>query len=192
MNKLSLFIILFVLSAQFSFAQVPTSGNIFVGYSYQDAGSTSFGFTGVDRVSMNGWRASLEGKVFPLVGIVADFTGEYGTQHLTEFVPGPIGGPVTLPIHGHEFDVMFGPRLAVPVGDFHPFGEVMIGISHMKSTFPDSSLSDTSLGTALGGGIDYSLFDVLAWRVEADYVRTRFFHTHQSDARISTGIVFRF
>jgi opacity protein-like surface antigen len=97
-----------------------------------------------------------------------------------------------MPIHGHEFDVLFGPRVTAPLGPLHPFGELMIGIAHMKSTFPSSSLSDTSFGAALGGGVDYTLLDVLAWRVEADYVHTSFFHSHQKNFRLSTGIVFRF
>jgi hypothetical protein len=59
--------------ASLAIAQVPTSGNVFVGYSYYNTNLSS-----IDRVNTNGWEASLEGKVFPFVGIVADFSSYYG------------------------------------------------------------------------------------------------------------------
>ena len=50
------------------FAQVPTSGNIFIGYSYNRATAT------VDNATnLNGWNGSLEGKIFPFVGLVVRF-----------------------------------------------------------------------------------------------------------------------
>ena len=48
-------------------AQIPTSGNVYFGYSLNHGG------TGVtDSGTLNGWEGSLEGKVFPHVGLVAD------------------------------------------------------------------------------------------------------------------------
>ena len=55
-------------------AQVPTAGNVFFGYSYYHRSASS----NLNSESFNGWEGSLEGKVFPYVGIVAD---------LTRFVP---------------------------------------------------------------------------------------------------------
>jgi hypothetical protein len=55
-----------------------------------------------------------------------------------------------------------------------------------------SAGSDTSFATAVGGGLDYHLFPLLAWRVEGDYVTTRFFSATQNNLQLSTGIVFRF
>ena len=37
--------------------------------------------------------------------------------------------------------------------------------------------SDTSFATAIGGGLDYHLVRPVAWRLEGDYVQTRFFST---------------
>jgi len=56
-------------------AQIPTSGNLFAGYSYYN---TNFG---AQRQSLNGWEGSLEGKPFPVpfLGVVADFSANYGS-----------------------------------------------------------------------------------------------------------------
>ena len=61
-------------------AQVP-SGNVFVGYSYMSADLVSN-----SRTNLNGWNGSVEGKVLPFIGLVADFSGLYGSAPL---VPNP-------------------------------------------------------------------------------------------------------
>lgn len=169
-------------------AQVPTSGNIFVGYSFENADSSAFNLVGVSRPNLNGWEASLEGKVFPAVGIVADFSGHYGSTNIQELPPA--GGPINVNVTGHEEEVMFGPRFSVPVGKFRPFAEFEFGVGHINT---DNGFgSNTSFAMAFGGGIDYRIVRPLAWRFEGDYVSTRFFGSSQSDVRISTGLVFRF
>ncbi len=171
--------------AGFAAAQVPTSGNVFVGYSYQTADSTALGISGGNRVNMNGWQASLEGKLFPALGIVADFSGHYGSQIVVSTPPFGFSGNMT----GHEFDVMFGPRVGVSVGKFRPFGEFEIGVGHMNTT---DFGSKTSFATAVGGGLDYKIVRIAALRLQGDYVSTRFFGTTQNNFRLSTGLVLRF
>ena len=61
-----------ILFAGLASAQIPTSGNIFVGYSFYSASPSTLDLSSVGRPNMNGWEASLEGKVLPWVGIVAD------------------------------------------------------------------------------------------------------------------------
>jgi len=188
MRKVTVVAFTLILFAGLARAQVPTSGNIFVGYSFYSASPSTLDLTSVGRPNMNGWEASLEGKVLPWVGIVADFSAHYGQQSYVELTPdGPVGSTVT----GHETDVMFGPRLSFPIGKFRPFGEAMFGIGHVN-TGQGISTSDTSVATALGGGLDYKIIRILAIRAEADYVQTRFFSTTQNNFRLSTGIVFRF
>jgi len=178
-------VFLFSLSG-FSAAQIPTAGNVFVGYSYQTASSTALDIIGGDRVNMNGWRASLEGKLFPALGIVTDFSGHYGSEGATV----PTGaGPAVVNVTGHELDVMFGPRVGVSVGKFRPFGEFEIGVGHVNTNFFGS---DTSFATAVGGGLDYKIVRIAALRLEGDYVSTRFFGTTQNNFRLSTGLVLRF
>jgi hypothetical protein len=87
---------------------------------------------------------------------------------------------------------LFGPRVSFSVGKLRPFGEVLVGVSHFKVEFPGSSSSDSSFSTAYGGGIDYHLVPFLAWRVEADALRTKLYGGTQNGFRVSTGIVFNF
>src|ERR1700689_1234201 len=67
-------------------AQVPTSGNVFFGYSYYNTDLSS-----IDRANTNGWEASVEGKVIPFLGFVADFDSHYGSQNLVRPCAGPVG-----------------------------------------------------------------------------------------------------
>jgi len=171
-------------------AQIPTAGNVFVGYSFQNTSSSALNLIS-GRANLQGWEATLEGKVFPFMGIVADFSGHYGSSSFQVFPPGPPGGgPFTTTVTGHEEEVMFGPRFSVPVGKFRPFAELEFGVGHINTN--NGFGSDTSFATALGGGLDYRIFRPLAWRFQGDYVSTRFFGATQNDIRCSTGIVFRF
>ncbi len=169
-------------------AQVPTAGNVFVGYSFENASSSALNLD-LSRPNLQGWEASLEGKVFPLLGIVADFTGHYGSEGFAFYPPGG-PGPINVNVTGHEEEVLFGPRFSVPVRRFRPFAELEFGIGHINTT--GGYGSDTSFATAVGGGLDYRIIRPVAWRFEGDYVSTRFFHTSQNNVRLSTGIVFRF
>ncbi|HSY90468.1 MAG TPA: outer membrane beta-barrel protein [Candidatus Binatus sp.] len=169
-------------------AQIPTSGNIFVGYSFENASSSAL--DNIDRPNLQGWEGSLEGKLAPFFGIVTDFSGHYGSQTFTELTP---SGPINVSVTGHEYEVLFGPRISVPVGKITPFGEFLVGLAHISSSGSGAGFpSNTSFATAVGGGIDYKIFRPVALRVEGDYLRTNFFSTSQNNIRLSTGIVFRF
>ena len=187
MHKAIVIVFLLFSLAGLAAAQIPTAGNFFVGYSYETIDSTGINIAGGNRVNMNGWEATLEGKLFPILGIVADFNGHYGSQ--TAALVNPFSGPVSANVTGHEFDVMFGPRVGVSVGKFRPFGEFEIGVGHMNTNVAGS---DTSFATALGGGLDYKIVRIAGVRLEGDYVTTRFFGTTQNNFRLSTGLVLRF
>src|SRR3954468_7438615 len=102
-------LIVFLLPAA-AFAQIPTSGNVFFGYSYGSAD-----FSSGDRTNLNGWNGSLEGKVLPWVGFVADFSGLYGSQNLPLLPAVKADTRLT--------SVILGPRVSVSVGKFTPFAE---------------------------------------------------------------------
>ncbi len=180
---LFLAIILFSFAALAS-AQVPTSGNIFVGYSYYNTN-----MAGVDRQGLNGWEGSIEGKFVPFVGIVADFSANYGDLKFPTFCPVVGGACPPININSHIDNFLVGPRASVSVGSFRPFAEVMFGASHANT---NGLGSDTSFATAIGGGLDYKVFHLLAWRFEGDFIRSDLFHATQHNARFSTGLVFRF
>jgi hypothetical protein len=162
-------------------AQIPTSGNIFIGYSYSRENA---GLGGPPVVNLNGWEGSLEGKFLPWIGLVADFGAGYGS--VTELIPGPIGGRSKVNLRKYTY--LFGPRVSVPIGRFTPFAHFLVGAGHVN----DGGVTDTSFATAVGGGIDYRLIHGIAWRLQGDEVHTRFFHGGQDHFRFSTGIDFRF
>jgi opacity protein-like surface antigen len=176
-------------------AQVPTSGNIFFGYSY--SGGNVFLSSAPERqaashtASLNGWEGSLEGKFLPWIGIVADLSGHYGSHDLP--VCGFILPPCSISsFNAKRYTILFGPRVSVSVGKFTPFAHALIGASHISDSSGGISDSDTSLATAIGGGLDYKLIKGLAWRVQGDELHTRFFGGGQDHFRFSTGIVLRF
>ncbi len=171
-----------LLFAGLASAQIPTSGNVSFGYTYYSADVTSLG-----RTSFNGWNGSLEGKVLPFIGMVADISSVYGSAN--ELILCPEIVCPTQSISAHEQNFLFGPRVSASVGKFRPFAEALFGAGHVNV---NGYSSDTSFATAVGGGLDYKIIRPLAWRFEGDYVQTRFFGTTQNNVRISTGIVLRF
>jgi hypothetical protein len=182
MRKLVVIAFMLFLFAGLAAAQVPTSGNVFFGYSFYNTDLSS-----IDRANANGWEGTLEGKVLPFVGIIADFSGHYGSQNF----PGPLcpNCPGTINANVTEHNVLFGPRVSASVGKFRPFAEAMFGVGRVNV---HSGATDTSFATALGAGLDYRLVRLVAWRFQGDFVQTRFFGTHQNNARISTGIAIHF
>jgi hypothetical protein len=175
-----------VIVASLAAAQVPTSGNVFFGYTYYHTNIST-----TDTANTNGWEATLEGKVLPFIGIVADFSQNYGSENFPAGVC-----PVSLPacpanvnLNIHEQNYLFGPRVSASVGKFRPFAEALFGAGHVST---NGVGSDSSFATALGGGLDYRIIRPIAWRFQGDYVQTRFFGNTQNNVRISTGIVLRF
>ena len=161
-------------------AQIPTSGNIFVGYSLSQTRPSS-------PLTLNGWEGSLEGKFFPWVGIVADFSAGYGKNNLAIPVPCAITTcPTTQNVRRYTY--LFGPRVSIPIRRFTPFVQALFGAAHIN----DQGSTDTSFADAIGGGLDYRLIHGLAWRVQADSLHTNFFNVGENHFRFSTGIDVRF
>jgi len=197
MGKVLVAVFMVLAFAGLAAAQAPLSANAFFGYSYYNSKLA------VDRASLNGWEGSLEGKLLPHVGMVADVSGHYGSQDYPScpFVPVGIGGGgcSAASVPTHELNVMFGPRVYFSLGRWRPFGQAMFGAAHI-STNGGGFGSDTSLATAVGGGLDYRIVRPVAWRFQLDYMHTRLnlnsagvaSNFTQNNFRFSTGIVFRF
>lgn len=184
MRKMAVTAFLILLVRGFAAAQIPTSGNVFFGYSYYNSSISG------QRTSLNGWEGSVEGKVLPFIGIVGDFSGYDGSQNFTCAVPvGSLPGDCILNNNFTEHNYLFGPRASISVGKIRPFAELLVGAGHIHI---NGGASDTSFATAVGGGIDYKLMRVLAWRFQGDYIHTTLFNVAQNNVRLSTGIVFRF
>lgn len=169
-----------------AFAQLP-GGNVFFGYSYMSADLVSG-----DRTNLNGWNGSIEGKVLPFIGIVADFSGHYGSQGICAGTATQACSPFNVSTSLAEHNFLFGPRVSVSVKKFRPFAHALFGAGHISESSNAFSNSDTSFAYALGGGLDYHLIPLLSWRIQGDALQTRFFGNTQTNVRISTGIVFHF
>jgi opacity protein-like surface antigen len=182
MRKISFVVSALLLFAGLASAQIPTKGNVFFGYSYYNASPLPIEN---GRTNLNGYEASLEGKVIPWVGIVADFSEHYGPSSAScSVATGNCSGVIA-----HELNYLFGPRLSMSVGKFRPFAEALFGGAHVTT---NGVGSDTSFATAVGGGLDYKIIRPIAVRFQGDYVQTRFFDDTQNNVRLSTGLVLRF
>ena len=116
MRKVVLMVCAVLLLMAVGGAQVP-SGNAFIGYSFYDTNLSSF-----DRVGINGWEASLEGKVLPFMGIVGDFHGHYGSENVSNGCGEPPSGcAFTSAIS--EYHYLLGPRISASVARSVPLGK---------------------------------------------------------------------
>jgi len=176
-------LLLFILSIA-AHAQLP-SGNVFIGYSYARA-DLSF----ADHASLRGWDASLEGKLFPMVGMVAEMSSHYNYSSIPLCtIPGVCPA---VAVNSVLRTYAAGPQVSLPFGKFSPFAHALFGAAHIKEGGDGFAVADTSFAAILGGGLDYHLFYRIKWRVQADEVQTRFFDSTQNNLRVSTGVVVHF
>ncbi len=183
-KRIAMVLALLIMSVA-GFAQSAKSGDLYLGYSFNRA-STGWSNTG----NLNGWEASLEGRIAPWAGLVVDASTNYGTlqlsnQHLT-------GTPGFIPSTPRVATLLFGPRLSISRGKFRPFAQALVGIAHLHETANEFSWAESTVGDAIGGGLDYHLRPRIAWRVQGDLLQTRFHGERENDIRISTGLVFDF
>jgi hypothetical protein len=97
-------------------AQIPTAGNVYFGYTYYNTNLSNTNLS-LNRRSLNGFEGTLEGKLAPLLGIVADITGHYGSLDFPVALPlGTCAIGVTCPAfasaNAHIYEAMFGPRIS--------------------------------------------------------------------------------
>ena len=113
--------VLLLFASSLAAAQVPSSGNVYFGYTYYNTDLS------LNRGSLNGWQGTLEGKVFPMLGIVADLTGHYGSLNFNLLCPPGPGSCGPLSESAHVYEAMFGPRVSFPVGRFVPSRSLRLG-----------------------------------------------------------------
>jgi hypothetical protein len=179
LGKLSVIVFCLCLLSAAGMAQIPTAGNVYFGYSLNH-GTTGLSDTG----TLNGWEGSVEGKIFPHVGLVADVSAQYGTL----FIP-------FLGENASERTVsyLFGPRVSFRVGKFRPYVHALIGAGHLhEPAVGAGEHGETAYADAIGGGIDYRLISRVSWRVQLDALQTNFHSDWQDNTRFSTGLAFHF
>jgi hypothetical protein len=173
------------------FAQVPTAGNVYLGYALNRA-STGPGWGSAGN--LNGWELSAEGKLAPFVGIVGDIGTQYGTLQVPTVKL--FGGSGNTSTQTRVVSYMVGPRVSFSVGKFRPFAQALVGGGHLHQDTPQFpagySYGETCMTDAVGGGLDYKILPMFALRVQGDALQTRFRNGRQTDGRFTTGLVFRF
>ncbi|HWR15300.1 MAG TPA: hypothetical protein VN577_10745 [Terriglobales bacterium] len=170
MRRVALIFALAVLFALPAFSQNDYKAEVFGGYQY----------TRVEGESFNGWNAAVTGNVNNWLGITGDISGGYKS----------VGG---VKVKVHNF--LFGPTVSYNQYEkVKPFAHVLFGVSHASGSVDGiGGASDNAFAMALGGGLDVGVHSNVAFRlVQVDYLMTRFGSQTQNNARISTGIVFRF
>ena len=183
-----------ILMAAAGFAQVPTAGNVFLGYTLNHA-DVGWGTTG----NLSGWELSAEGKVAPFVGIVGDLGATYGSTPIP--TADLFGGTGNTSTQTRVVTFMVGPRASFSVGKFRPFAQVLVGGAHLHQVVQyknDYSYGQSDWTDAFGGGVDYQIRSRIAVRVQGDDLQTRFHNDYpmhpgrKDNARISAGIVLKF
>jgi hypothetical protein len=155
-------------------AQAVPKAELFGGYSW--AGG-----------NFHGWNTSVSVNVNRWLGVVADFSGHYGTE---------TDGIVREKQSAHSF--LFGPRFALRKSKrVTPFAYALVGGMRFNDniTIPGQafSASDTGFNMALGGGLDVKVSERLAIRAfQLDYLRPNFFGEPHNRGRLAFGIVLRF
>jgi opacity protein-like surface antigen len=195
MRKLLIGTILLLISSVSVFGQNAPKAELSGGFSYLHVGSSD----------LYGWDASLAGNLNNWFGVIGEFSGHYEpTQRFSALVSVP-GGPsstLTTNFDSNVYTFLFGPRISFRRNPrLTPFVHVLPGFARehfsAATTFEGASTtnsdSTTAFAMAAGGGLDVRLTEKLAFRVvQADYILTRFGGTNQSNARLTTGLVFRF
>ena len=157
--------------------------------------------------TLDGWNASLEAKVFHVVGAVADVSGYYGSYGATLGCEAILGcAPISGNVDSRLYSVLFGPQISVSLWRLTPFVHALFGVAHLSQNSGFAGLSglsssDTSFADAIGGGLDIRIVWRASIRFQGDLLQTRFFSLPpplglflpaQNGFRGSAGLVFRF
>jgi opacity protein-like surface antigen len=152
-------------------AQDAPKAEVFGGYSWSGG-------------NFHGWNASVTGNINQRLGIVADFSGHYGSDL----------GFVRVNQHAHSF--LFGPRVAFSGKRLTPFIYGVFGATRFaeSAVISGQHLSHVSNGfsLAVGGGLDVKVNDRIAIRTfQLDYFRPIVNDEPSNRGRLAFGVVLR-
>jgi len=177
MRKLFILIAIVLASAGSAVAQDFPKAEIFGGYQYIRVNPGG----GASGANCQGGAGSVAGNFNHWLGVVGDF----GACKVTGLGSGT---------SAHAVNYLFGPKLSYRShGRLTPYAQVLFGGQHFTGSVSGvGSSSDNSFAMTFGGGADYELTNHVAIRlIQAEYLYTKFGGTHQNNARISAGVVYR-
>jgi len=133
-------------------------------------------FGGYQFTTMNpswnasGWNGQANFYITRLVGITGDFSGAYNSGE-----------------HFHTYT--FGPVVSTHKGSFSPFVHGLFGGARASA----AGVGINGMAMMFGGGVDMGRKQIAVRLFQADWLITRFSGvTEKNNARVSTGILFRF
>lgn len=154
MKRFSMLVIMFVCFSLAAFAADVPKGDVFGGFTIDHSKKTGVGLT------TYGFQTSLAGNINKMVGIVADFAGEYKTVSAVKKT---------------NYQLLFGPRANVWHMDrFSTFVEALYGINRVRS----GPKVNKGFAMAYGGGVDINA---------AKNINIRAFQVDWLPYRINTG-----
>jgi opacity protein-like surface antigen len=164
------FLALFSLVAIAQEGSYPKS-EVFAGYQY----------TRMEGTNANGYNFAFNGNFNEWFGITGDFSGAYRSE----------GG-----ISFHNYTYTFGPVISLRTNKaFTPFAHALIGGDHASASATGfGSATGNGFAMMAGGGVDFNINPHMAFRAaQADWMLLHSSgSTSSKNARISTGIVFKF
>jgi hypothetical protein len=188
---------------------------LFGGYSYLRLTKDS----GLQPAGLNGWNAAAKLNVTPRIGVLADFSGDYGQRELAPyqlFLPIP-GNPnptiQTEPGHARQHTFVIGPEIRVlRRGRVTLSARTLVGVAKTNTlilpltvpvqlplgpngesvTFSRRTISGgVAFAGSLGADLDYRITDRFSFRIlQPELLLVNFVGATPVHARISTGIVF--
>ncbi len=184
MRKLGFLLGMVLLLSLTAAAQDSSKADVFAGYSYVRATPATSGAPGFN---LNGGSASAAFYPSRSFGIVADFGGYH------------VGSIANVPVSGTIYTYLFGPRVAYRRSSrVTPFAQALFGGAHGSASALGTAASGNAFAMTAGAGLDVNATDHIGFRlVQAEYLLSRFREgaagnrRTQNNARISTGIVFR-
>jgi hypothetical protein len=168
LNSLGLATFLLFVGAVPSAAQEVPKFEVLGGYAYIRADVSD------ERVNLNGWTIVLKRNLNPVVALLVDFDGVYGSQH------------------DEDIRLVFHPVWSEVYGSK---GEVSAVCSTVFGVVREAEGEDVhyGFGTTLGGGLDVDLNRRLSLRLaQADYEYTRVNVLNHHNFRFVTGVILKF
>jgi len=169
-----------------SFEPTIPAAEVFVGYSYLNFNP---GLT-TSRQSANGWEASVSGNFNKWFALELDVSGYY--KNYNYYTGNAIGLPNVITVsYYRDYSYLAGPRF-----NYGPvFVHALFGGDRLSGSALGTPAAQTGFAGALGGGIQWPMNELCAFRVGADYA----FSNHNflggssvtnNNFRASVGIVF--
>jgi opacity protein-like surface antigen len=152
----------------------------------------------LDDETIHGFGAGFQGNLNKYLGVVGEFTFNWGRSQ-----PTPVPPAVPLGADTRVYTILFGPRVSYRTRPVTIFGHYLVGPANSKvdqDAGPDLSFSNTEIAMAVGGGVDINVSKRIAIRggqfdylsVHSDLPLNNGGSSWFRNFRYQAGVVFKF